>query len=175
MLLAVDVHYEGSHALAGGVLFRRWSDGEAAGELTVPASAVADYRPGRFYLRELPCIMALVAQLDDLPVCIIVDGHVYLDAARTPGLGRRLYDALGGKAAVVGVAKSRLAATPPDAAVFRGASSRPLYVTAAGMAQAQARRRIAGMHGPFRLPAMLKRADRLCRGHCAAAMPGRHI
>ena len=45
----------------------------------------------------------------------------------------------------------------------RGSSRRPLYVSAAGMELQEAKRHIAQMHGKFRMPALLKRADQLSR------------
>lgn len=51
--------------------------------------------------------------------------------------------------------------------VFRGAARRPLYVTAVGIDQEAAARNILMMHGPHRIPALLKMTDRLSRG-CAA-------
>jgi deoxyribonuclease V len=46
---------------------------------------------------------------------------------------------------------------------LRGDSSRPLYVTALGVDVETAAEDVRRMHGRFRLPTMLKRADRLCR------------
>jgi len=165
MILAVDVHYLGNDALAAGVLFRNWVDGEAVKESLVAVSNVAEYRPGQFYKRELPCVMALLGQFEPLPEYIIVDGHVYLDGANRPGFGKYLYDALKGRAAVIGAAKSRFKGTPSDAAVFRRESRRALYVTAAGLDKTEAKSFIMQMHGRYRLPTMLRRADQLCRRH----------
>ena len=49
--------------------------------------------------------------------------------------------------------------------VLRGDSSRPLFVTAAGMNPHGAAELVRGMHGPHRVPTLLKRADQLARGH----------
>ena len=67
-------------------------------------------------------------------------------------------------APVIGVAKTSFVgatATP----VIRGASATPLYVTAIGIEQAVAAAQITAMHGPFRIPTLIKRADTLARGH----------
>jgi deoxyribonuclease V len=48
--------------------------------------------------------------------------------------------------------------------VLRGGSARPLYVTAAGLSADEAARRVRDMHGPYRIPTLLKRVDQLCRG-----------
>jgi deoxyribonuclease V len=47
--------------------------------------------------------------------------------------------------------------------VVRG-GARPLHVTALGLDAADAAARVAAMHGPYRLPTLLKRADQLARG-----------
>ena len=163
MILAVDVHYRGSCAIAAGVLFREWKDDEPVAEWTVAIPAVAAYEPGQFYRRELPCILELLKQVEPLPETIIIDGHVYLDAEGRPGLGRRLYDVLQGRCAVIGVAKSRFKDTPPEAEIFRGGSKRALYVTAVGVAESDPRRFILRMHGKHRWPTLLRRADRRAR------------
>jgi hypothetical protein len=96
---------------------------------------------------------------------VVIDGHVWLRDGQ-PGLGARLHEALGARIAVIGVAKAAFAggsAVP----VLRGGSSRPLFVTATGMNAHGAAELVRGMHGPHRLPTLLKRADRLARGHAA--------
>jgi deoxyribonuclease V len=39
-----------------------------------------------------------------------------------------------------------------------------LFITAAGVSLERAADYIKAMHGPFRLPTLLKRVDQLCRG-----------
>lgn len=107
--------------------------------------------------------MALIDALDALPDAVIVDGYVTLGADAKPGLGAHLYTALNTRVAVIGVAKTRFEGTPADAEVLRGTSRHPLFVTAAGMDASAARARVKAMHGPHRLPTMLRRVDRLCR------------
>jgi deoxyribonuclease V len=165
MIIAVDVHYSKNDAVAAGVEFQNWADAEVLRELVVSISLVAGYKPGEFYKRELPCILALLDQLKVLPAYIVVDGYVYLDDAHRPGLGKHLYDALQGKVPVIGVAKSPFKNTPSDSAVIRARSKRPLYVTAAGLDRAEAKRYIQQMHGQYRLPTVLRRVDQLSRGY----------
>lgn len=163
MILAVDVQYQGSRAVAAGVLFREWEASEPVAEWIIAIPHVAAYEPGQFYRRELPCILELLKQVEPLPEIIIIDGHVYLDAEGRPGLGWHLYDALEGRRAVIGVAKSRFKDTPPEAELLRGGSKRPLYVTAAGIAESDARSLVLRMHGRHRAPTLLRRTDRLTR------------
>ena len=93
----------------------------------------------------------------------MIDGYVYLGKERTPGLGRYLYEALDKQVAVIGVAKNAFKNTPASTKLRRGKSQRPLYVTAAGIDEVDAKGYIQDMHGRDRIPTVLKRVDRLSR------------
>ena len=164
MILAVDVDYRTVGAVAAGVLFAQWADSKPLNELRVPVSQVEAYKPGEFYKRELPCIMSILNTFTTLPEFMIIDGHVYLDRDGKGGLGKHLFDAIGRKSVVIGVAKSRFKDTPKEAELFRAGSRRALYVTAAGTDISTAKQNISQMHGPYRLPTLLKHVDRLSRG-----------
>ena len=163
MILAVDVDYREARARVAGILFREWGDAQTATELVVECEVSDDYRPGAFFRRELPCIEHLLREIRQPIDCIVVDGYVYLGMERRPGLGKHLFDAMGQQIPVIGVAKSPFRDTPDTTAVFRGRSTRPLYVTAAGMDDDLARQRIRAMHGEHRIPTLLQRVDGLCR------------
>lgn len=163
MILAVDVDYQGREAVAAGVLCQDWGDTEPTRLLLCHLPEPADYIPGQFYRRELPPILNLLNSLERLPDTILIDGYVYLGRDRKPGLGRHLYDALDGRAAVIGTAKRRFKDTPAEAEIFRGGSRRPLYVTAEGILEKEARRLVAGMKGSHRIPRLLKMADMLSK------------
>jgi deoxyribonuclease V len=163
MILAVDVDYREDCARVAGILFRDWGDEHPMIERVVECNVVSDYRPGEFFRRELPCIERLLQVIDQPVDCIVVDGYVYLGSEPRPGLGKHLFDALEQKIAVIGVAKTPFRDTPDTTAVFRGKSTRPLYVTAAGMPEDLARQRIRDMHGEHRIPALLQQVDRLSR------------
>jgi deoxyribonuclease V len=165
MIFAVDVNYPDETAFVAGILFKDWQDLEPMWQITTQIASVAEYEPGQFYKRELPCILEILAQLESLPAIVIVDGYVYLGAAQQPGLGKYLYDALDGKAAVIGVAKNRFADTPTEAEVLRGDSQRPLYVTAIGIDLAAAKMAIEQMAGAYRIPNLLKLVDKLSKSH----------
>lgn len=94
---------------------------------------------------------------------MLVDGDVWLDDQGRKGLGAHLFDALGGTTAVVGVAKHSFFAAVNAASVRRGQSERPLHVTAAGLSIEAAEAGVRSMHGEYRIPTLLKRADLLCR------------
>lgn len=165
MLACVDVAYRDDEAVAACVLFRAWTDAAAAEEWVQRVRPVEPYQPGEFYRRELPCLLAVLAPARDRLEVVIVDGYVWLEET-APGLGARLYDALVQAVPVVGVAKTRYAGADRARPVYRGGSRRPLYVTAAGIDPETAARDIQTMHGPFRIPTLLKRADQLCRRAC---------
>lgn len=168
MILATDVHYHANGATAAGVVFEQWCDEAAAQVILTEIPAVAEYIPGQFYQRELPCLLQLLQQLQHSPDCIIVDGFVYLDGNQTPGLGKHLYDALQQRVPVIGVAKSSFHTIATETQLLRGQSQKPLYITAVGMPLDQAKQHIAAMLGEFRLPTLLKLADLWARSSASS-------
>lgn len=124
-------------------------------------AAVEPYRPGQFYRRELPPLRAVIPAANESAL-IVVDGYVDLDPDGRPGLGANVHAEF--SVPVIGVAKTAFATATHAARVLRGLSSRPLYVTAAGMTIADAAVLVTEMAGRFRLPDALKRVDRLARG-----------
>ena len=134
---------------------------EALAEYTVATEDIAPYVPGEFFRRELPCILAVIGQIKETLTALVVDGYVRLRDG--PGLGQHLYDHYGQKIPVIGVAKSYFH-DAPAVEVFRGGSRRPLYVTAAGIDVNRAAEHVRGMHGPNRIPMLLKRVDQIGRG-----------
>lgn len=167
MIACLDVHYQDPGAVAAGLWFQLWKDSASAAEVVLPIARVEPYRSGQFYLRELPCLLAVLAKGPPAEI-VVVDGYVWLGDEQRPGLGAHLYRALDEKVAVIGVAKTRYAGATSVQELRRGTSHSPLYITAAGMDLAEAARHIAGMHGPYRIPTLLKRVDDLCRGQAYA-------
>jgi len=162
MIACLDVNYREPAAYAAGIAFHDWSDAVPATEKVIRVVAVHPYQPGQFFRRELPCLLAVLRELPPVAV-VVVDGYVWLDGVGVPGLGAHLYQALAGKVAVVGVAKTRFAAAGAAVQVIRGRSARPLFVTAAGMSAQRAGEHVGSMHGPYRIPTLLKRVDSLAR------------
>ena len=149
ILAAFDVHYlEDGRASAAAVRFSDYSDAEPAAVYTQVLSGAADYLPGEFYRRELPGILSLLQTFDQAPDEMIVDGYVTL--GNRPGLGQHLFTTFNGKIPVIGVAKSRFEGAL-GTEVYRGRSTRPLYVAAAGMDPEKAAERIRMMHGSYRI------------------------
>jgi deoxyribonuclease V len=163
MLACVDVDYRDEGAVAACVLFGAWTDEVSAREVVEKIARVEPYHPGQFYKRELPCLLSVLRAVHEPLEMIVVDGYVWLTGADSPGLGAHLYEALERRVPVVGVAKTRFASATLAVEVLRGGSQRPLHVTAAGIEPDTAARCIAAMHGPYRIPALLKRVDQLCR------------
>jgi deoxyribonuclease V len=158
----VDVQYGPTSAVAACVVAASWSDGTACEERIARVSPIADYEPGAFFKRELPCIVQVLSLVRGGYAAVVVDGYVELDAAGHAGLGAHLHQHLRGEIVVVGAAKTRYPGAPAEE-VCRGASKRPLYVSARGLSNAEAGRLVAGMHGPHRIPTLFARADQLAR------------
>lgn len=164
MLLAVDVHY-GADVATAAVGFTSWTDETTMLEhLVLHAGEPAAYEPGNFFKRELPHLLRAIEQVraKHVVTTVVIDAHVWLDEGQ-PGLGAHLADALDG-ISVVGVAKTAYRdgiAIP----ITRGQSRSPLYITAAGVDPAASAELVREMHGPFRLPTLLKRADQLARSN----------
>ena len=165
VIACTDVHYTDSHAIAACVLFRSWSDAHADLAIIERLKDPAPYVPGRFYQRELPALLTVISKLIVRLDVIIIDGYVWLGEWDHPGLGAYLHKALGRSVVVIGVAKRPFRPGPAVQTIRRGTSARPLYVSAAGMELNEAAARIVDLHGEFRVPTLLKRVDRLCRGH----------
>ena len=180
MLACVDVDYRVSDAVAACVVFADPRDAAPLSEHIARVPISAPYQPGQLYLRELPPILAVLAQVSVATITpgkplgtasgqlprlaplvspIIVDGHVWL-APQQKGLGAHLHDAL--HLPVIGVAKHAYRGAPAIP-ILRGQSQTPLYVTAVDYDPQQAADLIRNMHGPHRLPTLLKRVDRLSR------------
>jgi deoxyribonuclease V len=164
MILAVDVCYRNGAASIAGIYFSHWRDAQAWDTFHSALNSVAQYTPGEFYLRELPCIMRLLDEHHLSADVIVIDGYVYLGEMAHPGLGRHLYNKLDGKTPVIGVAKKPYKNTTPETEVYRGNSKHPLYVTSVGIDLETAKSNVRSMHGKHRIPTLLKYVDRECRG-----------
>jgi deoxyribonuclease V len=163
MYVAVDVQYaaDDTHATVAGVLFRDPVSHVVDDERIVGVGSPKPYVPGQFYQREMPCILELMKRITTPIDAVFIDG--YVDLGPRAGLGRHLYIALRGEISVIGVAK-RFFKESAAIEVKRGQSERPLFVTAVGLEAPLAANMVEDMHGPFRIPTLLKRADSLSRG-----------
>lgn len=164
-IAVVDVAYRGRGAHAACAVIDAWDGNSPLFTRTAAVSTVLPYAPGRFYVRELPCLLAVLEALPQLPPTVVVDAYVVLPGGR-PGLGAHLHDALGGRTTVVGIAKTPFAGAlscPFIVPVTRGASGNPLFVTAVGMAPDVAARHVRAMAGRHRIPDIVRIVDRLAR------------
>jgi deoxyribonuclease V len=158
---AVDVHYpKTGGAWAAAVLAADAAFARVLAERTAVLPRVPPYRPGEFYLRELPPLRAVLADVSGLGL-LVIDGYADLDPAGRPGLGAHAHAEFA--IPVIGVAKSRFRTATHAVPVVRGSSARPLFVTAAGMPSADAADLVRRMAGRYRLPDALRRADTLAR------------
>lgn len=163
MKVAMDVDYRSDRVVAACVGFEKWdAEAPAFERARVVMEQAAPYQPGEFYRRELPYLLALLAEVPESVELIVVDGYVWLDGNR-PGLGAHLHAARGGATAVIGVAKRRFRGAEGAAPVLRGQSREPLFVSAVGLPLADATAAVLRMHGAHRIPTLLKRADRRSR------------
>jgi deoxyribonuclease V len=172
MILAVDVGYFEPRARAVGVLFESWDSDRIDSVIETWIDAVDEYVPGEFFRRELPCILRVIEQAKVPLTAIVIDGYVTLGDPPHPGLGMRLWEAMGGTVPIIGVAKSFFAGTADETRLARGGSDRPLFVTAVGLPLSEAKQAIAAMKGKYRMPDFLKHADTLSRRPEAPVAPG---
>jgi deoxyribonuclease V len=159
---AVDVHYAGPAGARAAL--QSASDprfAELASSTTILLAEAAPYRPGEFYLRELPPLRAVCRAAGPLAL-IVIDGYVDLDPDGRPGLGAHVHAEFG--VPVIGVAKTPFRTATHAVQIRRGQSARPLFITAAGLSVADAARLVQDMAGPFRVPDAVRIADRLARG-----------
>lgn len=169
-LCVLDVAYDdvdGSAKAAAVCVDHAGVDAVRGAAFAVDVKGVAPYQPGAFFLRELPCLEAVLAQAAIVDgVALVVDGYVTLDDAGTPGLGLRLHEATGRP--VIGIAKTSFKGSGHARAVQRGRNAtRPLYVTAAGVDVDVAAATVLAMHGLDRLPTAVVHADHVARGRLA--------
>ena len=161
LFVAADVHYlasGGARAAAVAAADATFSRLAATGSSWCLRSQ--PYQPGRFYLRELPPLHAVLDGLTGMTL-LVIDGYADLDPDGRPGLGARAHDEFG--VPVIGVAKSAFRTATHAIPVLRGTSARPLYVTAAGMPRADAAALVRHMAGLHRMPDALRRVDALAR------------
>ena len=64
MICCLDVHYFGDLAGAAALVFPDWSASTPAEQHTATAPQPGDYEAGRFYLRELQPLLAVIATIE---------------------------------------------------------------------------------------------------------------
>ncbi len=164
---AVDVHYPAT----GGARAACLVSGDLryhsiVAEHVVLLAAVEPYRAGDFFRRELPALRAVLVRAGPVDL-LVVDGYVDLDPEGRPGLGAHAYAEFA--VPVIGVAKTAFRTATHAVPVCRGRATRPLFVTAAGIARTEAAELVMRMAGRYRLPDALRRVDALARGRANLA------
>ena len=171
LIALLDAQYDDStqQGRVACVVAEDWAASVATSEHVLALHDVKPYRPGYFFERELPGLLAVLALVTEALEVIVVDGYVDLDDRGHPGLGAHLYQALGGKVPVVGIAKRPYRGSTFAQEVLRGESQVPLFVTARGIPSPEAAQHVRAMHGAHRIPTLAKRADHLARGLATAS------
>lgn len=163
MKAVLDVHYAYDRSFAACVVFDTWVDSAPTELIRVVVPGAPPYHTGRFYERELPCLISVLQRADREFEAIVIDGYVHLRTDVGKGLGAYLFEALPYAPVVIGVAKTPLQVATGAVPIIRGKSNRPLFVSAIGCPVAQAAQSVVSMHGPYRIPTLLRLADRHAR------------
>lgn len=154
MVLALDVHYkETGSGNAVGVLFD-WEDNQPKEIIVEYLDAASEYEPGKFYKRELPCLLKVIERVNLTGLeAIIIDGYVFIDNDLQFGLGGILWEKLEKQMPIIGIAKTSFFKNKETVIeVLRGQSHKPLYVSAIDYPISKAVENIARMHGDYRIP-----------------------
>lgn len=161
MILAVDVHYKLDYAKTVVVLFESWQSKTYSEIVEVRTDTIADYIPGEFYRRELPCILEALQQIEISKIeVIVIDGYVYVDNQNSYGLGGYLYETLNKEIPIIGVAKTSFQSNKETVVeVYRGESKNPLFISSIGYKLEDAAQDVKSMYGDFRIPFLLKLMD----------------
>jgi len=163
MILAFDTYYFEDKAKTVCLAFNAWTDSDFTAVYEETIIGIAEYEPGSFYKRELPCILSLLkkitAEIKSINT-IIIDGFVILDDQNKIGLGGHLHNQLNSSIPIIGVAKTGFHGINENVReLIRGESKKPLFITALGMDLESAFKNIKSMHGDFRMPTLLQALD----------------
>ncbi len=159
MIAVFDVDYKDTQAQCACLLIENW-DSLDYKTYKVLINDIADYESGSFYKRELPCILQALDSVSETLDYIIIDGYVTLGEKK--GLGAYLYEHLDIQIPIIGVAKTKFLSAD-SIELIRGSSIKPLYITSIGIDSMLSKLYIEKMAGDFRIPFILKEADRICR------------
>ena len=166
MIIAVDSFYKENMAKTIAITFDLWQDTNYSNYYSEDTEVSAEYIPGEFYKRELPCILKILKNFDLKTIdAIVIDGYVFLDDFGKFGLGGHLYESLNKTIPIIGVAKTNFATNQQNKLeLFRGKSKNPLYISSVGIDLLEAKENITKMFGEYRIPKLLKELDQLTKG-----------
>ncbi|NLJ56023.1 MAG: endonuclease V [Firmicutes bacterium] len=157
-----DVYYFKDYAQACSIVFQIAPSEKIISKYCTVVKTFDAYMPGEFYKRELPCLLQVYARVKEKINIIIIDGYVLLGDGRK-GLGAYFYEALDKKIPVIGVAKTYFHSCVSCIKVYRGKSTKPLYVSSMGIDLCFSAKLIGNLQGKHRIPEVLKAVDRLSR------------
>lgn len=167
--LALDTYYwSDSLAKTVGVVFNNWSDSEPIKIITDTCTTFGPYIPGKFYIRELPCVLGLLTKIDISEFdTLITDSFLRLrdsDGNDSDGLGMKLYEALGKPEwiDIWSIAKTEFGKCHEiSCPVLRGEAINPIYVQALKVGNQKAGEIVRDvMNGQYRIPTLLKILDK---------------
>ncbi len=163
MILCIDVQYSEDIAYIAGGIFKDWNADEFEKVYKTTLSNIADYEPGQFYKRELPCVLKLLNQIKEKIEVILIDGYCFLSLENKEGFGAHLYNALNKEVPVIGLAKNPFRGNDFSKSLFRGGSIKPVYITSIGMEPDEAYTKVLKLHGDYRIPTLVKKIDSIVR------------
>lgn len=159
-----DVYYNQDYAKACCIVFEIEPAEKTLSTYCQIIEHVSDYIPGEFYRRELPCILKVYEKIEEDIDLIIIDGFVMLGNGKK-GLGAYLFESLDKKLPVIGVAKTYFRGCEDYMTIYRGKSSKPLYISSIGIDLGCSAEFIRNLSGMYRIPDILKKVDQLTRGY----------
>jgi deoxyribonuclease V len=160
----IDVDYrENNTAVASAIVFNDYTSDSILNSYSLNINDVLPYESGKFYKRELPCILKLLNIIKEDIELIIIDGYAHLDIDKKEGIGVHLLNSISDKLPIIGIAKNQFKNTDEKHNVFRGDSKKPLYITSINYDLEKAKHIVSSMHGSNRLPTLAKLVDFTCR------------
>ena len=161
MILAIDTYYYKTKAKTVCIEFSGWQDSIPSNIIQEYTESYDEYESGSFYKRELPCIISIIKNYNLENVkAIIIDGYVILNNEGKKGLGGHLYDSIEKSVPIIGVAKSKFKEENIySKEIYRGNSTKPLYISALGIDMQSAANLLIDMHGKYRIPTLLQILD----------------
>ena len=162
IIACFDVYYKKDHAKACCIVFETDSVEKILSTYCQVIESVSDYISGEFYKRELPCILKVYKMIREDIDLIIMDGFVTLKNGKK-GLGSYLFESLGKKLPVIGVAKTYFRGSENYVEIYRGKSGKPLYISSIGIDLDYSAKFIKNLNGIYRIPDILKKVDQLSR------------
>lgn len=164
MKLAVAFEFFANHVQAAAVAFDAWDALEPGKTCTTRVAVAAKLSPVERDQCRLAALLQLLCEQALGPELIVFVGLVHLDGQGSPGWGQLIYDALGGRVAVIGISKRLTPGLPAQFEVLREIDAPPVVVTCVGIDIGAAKARVRAMHGKRRLPTLLKLATRSAKG-----------